>query len=229
MANVVITGASRGIGFELTKQYAEAGDRVFACVRTVNKSDKLAELARASNGRVSLHAMDVGDEKSIQAAVKDIGSGPVDILINNAGIVGGMKQGLDDMDFDAWMEAFKIMTFGPFRVTRALKDNLFKASNPKAITITSQLAATTWPFGGMYAYSTAKAAVNKVMQILAIDWKDKVATAVIHPGWVKTDMGGPNAEITPTESAAGIRKVIAKLDKATSGKFFKWNGDLHAL
>lgn len=229
MANVVITGASRGIGLELTRQYAQAGDRVFAFCRSPAKSDKLSEAAKASGGKISVHAMDVADEKSIAAAVKDLGDIPVDILINNAGVVGGAHQGLDDMDFDAWMDAFNVMTFGPFRVTRALKNNLLKASAPKVMTITSQLAASTWPFGGMYAYSTAKAAVNKVMQILSIDWKDKVAVGLVHPGWVKTDMGGPNAQITPEESASGIRQVIAGLSAANSGKFFKWNGELHAL
>ena len=92
----------------------------------------------------------------------------------------------------------------------------------------SQLAASTWPFGTTYAYSSAKAGVNKVMQTLALDLKgDGIAVSMIHPGWVKTDMGGAGADITPEESAAGIKSVIGNLSMADTGKFFKWNGDIH--
>jgi NAD(P)-dependent dehydrogenase (short-subunit alcohol dehydrogenase family) len=172
--------------------------------------------------------MDVGDESSIEAAAASIGDQPIDILINNAGIKGGEKQSLKEIDTADWLEAFKVMTIGPFRVVQAFLKNLERVNNPKIVTITSQLGAMAWPMGGSYAYASAKAAVNRVMRALANDLKDRAIVALIHPGWVKTDMGGRNADITPEESAAGIRSVIASLSKADSGQFYKWTGDIHA-
>ena len=228
MANVLITGANRGIGLELARGYAAAGDRVFACCRSPEGADKLGDLARSSGGRVSVLGMDVGDGDSIAAAAKAVGGAPIDILINNAGVLGGHPQTLESIDFDAWMDALRVMVVGPFRVIQTFLPNLKAAAAPKVMTVTSQLAASTWPLGGTYAYASAKAGVNKVMQIMALDLKgDNIAVAMIHPGWVKTDMGGPGADLTPEESAAGIRKVIANLGSESSGKFYKWNGDIH--
>ena len=228
MATVVITGANRGIGLELAKQYAAAGDRVYAFCRSPGSAEKLNEAAAASGGKLSVHAMDVGDAASIAAGAAAVGDAPVDILINNAGILGGAVQKLDEIDFDAWIDAFKVMTIGPFRVVQAFLKNLRAAPNAKIMTVTSQLAASTWPFGGTYAYSSAKAGVNKVMQTMALDLKgENIAVSMIHPGWVKTDMGGPGADITAEESAAGIRSVIASLGAGDTGKFYKWNGDIH--
>jgi len=228
MANVLITGANRGIGLELARQYAENGDRVFAFTRSPGKAGELNDLAKSSGGRVSVLAMDVGDPQSIATAARDLGDEPIDILINNAGILGGQNQTLENIDFQNWIEAFNVMTIGPFRVVQAFLRNLEAAKEPRIMTVTSQLAASTWPYGGTYAYASAKAGVNKVMQALALDLRDRnVIVSMIHPGWVKTDMGGPQADITSAESAAGIRKVIASLSKADTGKFYKWNGEIH--
>jgi NAD(P)-dependent dehydrogenase (short-subunit alcohol dehydrogenase family) len=228
MSTVLITGASRGIGLELARQYADAGDRVFATCRSPDGADKLSMLAQNSGGRVTIHALDVADGGSLTACAQTVGDAPIDVLINNAGILGGKAQTLEAMDFDAWIDAFRIMTIGPFRVVQTFLPNLLAAAAPKVMTVTSQLAASTWPLGGSYAYSSAKAGVNKVMQTLALDLKGrKVTVAMIHPGWVRTDMGGPSAEISPEESVAGIREVIAGLGLENSGRFYKWNGDIH--
>jgi NAD(P)-dependent dehydrogenase (short-subunit alcohol dehydrogenase family) len=228
MANVLITGANRGIGLELARAYAKGGERVFACCRAPDKAKALDDLAGVSGGRVTIHGMDVGEGASIEAAARAIGDAPIDILINNAGVVGGEPQSLQSIDFDAWIDAFRVMTLGPFRVVRAFLPNLKRAAAPKVMTLTSQIGASTWPFGAYYAYGSAKAAVNRVMQSLARDLKgDNIAVAMVHPGWVRTDMGGPNAEISVEESAGGIRNVIAGLGLADTGKFFKWNGDIH--
>ena len=228
MANVVITGANRGIGLELATQYALGGDRVFAFCRTPASAQALNAAAAQSAGKLSVHAMDVGDPASIAAGAAAVGDTPVDVLINNAGVNGGPKQGLEDIDFGAWIDAFQIMTIGPLRVVQAFLKNLRAAKGAKIMTVTSQLGASTWPYGGMYAYSTAKAGVNKVMQIMALDLKGEgVIASMVHPGWVKTDMGGPGADITAQESATGIRSVIAGLTLDDTGKFYKWNGDIH--
>ncbi|HLZ85238.1 MAG TPA: SDR family oxidoreductase [Caulobacteraceae bacterium] len=228
MANVLITGANRGIGLELARTYAKAGDRVFAFCRSPKDARALNDLAASSGNKVSVHAMDVGDGASIAQGARAVGDTPIDILINNAGIMGGDPQTLQGIDFDAWIDALKIMTIGPFRVVQAFVPNLKKAAAPKVMTVTSQMGASTWPFGGSYAYTSAKAGVNRVMKTLALDLKgENIAVSLVHPGWVKTDMGGPNADITPEESAAGIHKVIAGLGMKDTGKFFKWTGDIH--
>jgi NAD(P)-dependent dehydrogenase (short-subunit alcohol dehydrogenase family) len=227
MLTVLITGASRGIGLELTRQYAEAGANVLASCRALQSAGKLRDLAARSAGRVSVHQVDVSDEDSIRAAARAIGDQPVDILINNAGVRGGNNQSLETTGASDWIEAFKVMTIGPFRVVQAFLGNVRAAENPKIVTITSQIAATTWPTGGFYSYASTKAGVNRVMLALAQDLKDQAIVALIHPGWVRTDMGGAGADITPEDSAEGIRKVVASLTKADSGKFYKWNGDIH--
>ena len=227
MRNVLITGANRGIGLELTRQYARDGDAVLAFCRTPQSADALNALAHASNRRVTVHTMDVADERSIRTAAQAIGDRPIDILINNAGIKGGENQNIDAVDTADWIEAFTVMVIGPFRVIQAFLGNLRKAKNPKIMTITSQMGATTWPMGGSYTYASAKAAVNRVMIAVARDLEAEVTVNLIHPGWVRTDMGGPDADLTTEESAAGIRNVIASITKADNGKFYKWNGEIH--
>lgn len=226
MARILITGAGRGIGLALTRQYAEAGDEVIACVRDPEASEALTSLA--SQGAVRIVRMDLADFASIEAARREIGEVPIDVLINNAGATGGAHQSVDDVDIEAWHRTLDVNTIAPLLVARAFKPNLAASGNGKLLNVTSQLAASTWPMGGMLIYATTKAALSKIGQILAIDWKDEpIISALMHPGWVKTDMGGPHAQITADESASGIRQVIAGLTSADSGKFFKWNGDIH--
>ena len=227
MPTVLITGASRGIGLELTRQYAADNDTVLAFCRSPQSAEALKKLADKFGGRITVHPMDVSDEKSIRAAADAVGERPIDILINNAGIRGGDDQSLADVDTADWIEAFKVMAIGPFRIVQAFLKNLRMAKNPKVMTITSQMGASTWPMGGSYTYGSTKAAVNRVMIAMAIDLKNQVIVNLVHPGWVQTDMGGPNADITPEESAAGIREVIGSVTPADSGKFFKWNGEIH--
>lgn len=224
MSRVLITGASRGIGAELARQYAAAGDDVIACVRDPDAAPGLDDIRDS----VSVQTMDTGSPDSIAAAAGAIGNGAIDVVINNAGAVGGMRQSVDDLDVEEWHRSLDVNTIGPLLIARAFKANLAASGNGKLMNVTSQLAASTWPMGGMYIYSSTKAGLCKVAQALAIDWRDEpITVALMHPGWVKTDMGGPNAAITPEESASGIRDVIAGLTRADSGKFYKWNGEIH--
>lgn len=232
MANIVITGANRGIGFALVKIYVTTGNRVYAFCRNPEQATELAQLAANTDGQLTLHTLDMADGSSITDVAGVLGGTPVDVLLNVAGITGGRVDSLLDKpfseeDFAGWREAFEIMTIGPFRLTQALLPNLIAAKG-KVMTVSSQIAASTWPYGGMYAYGATKAGVNRVMLSLAIDLKHKgVLVASVHPGYVQTDMGGPNADITPQESAAGIKSVVEKLNPDTTGGFFKWNGELH--
>jgi NAD(P)-dependent dehydrogenase (short-subunit alcohol dehydrogenase family) len=226
MANVAITGAGRGIGLELVKQYAQNGDRVYALCRSPEKAAELNALATGSGGLVTVHAMDVGDDASVKAAAASTGEGPIDVLLNVAGVIGGEQQGLTDQAWDDWQDAFNVMIIGPLRVMQAFLPRL--GSGAKVINITSQLAASTWPYGGYYAYGAAKAGLNRMMRSVALDVKDRgIVIGLVHPGWVQTDMGGAAAEITPEESARGIRDVAASWTLDQSGDFKKWNGEAH--
>jgi|TARA_B110000014_G_C20028679_1_gene534122 NAD(P)-dependent dehydrogenase (short-subunit alcohol dehydrogenase family) len=225
----MIVGATRGIGLELTKQYANEGNQVIACARDTANASLLNEVASGSEN-IKIEQLDIADAGSIESASSRIGEEAIDSVIIVAGWVGGMpdNQTIDNIDIDEWHNTLNINTIGPLLVAKAFKSNLAASGNGNLMILSSQLAASTWPMGGMYIYSTTKAAVSKVGQILALDWaEDPIIVSIMHPGWVQTDMGGPTAEITAEESASGIRNVLSGLTKEDSGNFYKWNGDIH--
>ncbi len=227
MATVAIVGASRGIGLELAKQHLQAGDRVFALCRSPDKADKLKALADASGGKISVHQADVANEASMRSGAASTGGAGVDLLYIVAGVAGTMAPELESANWDVFDDTINIMLKGPLRALQAFLPQLSAGS--KVINFSSQLAASTWPYGGFYAYGAAKAGLNRLMRSVAIDLKDKgIIIALIHPGYVQTDMGGPSADITPQESASGIRKVVGDWTLAESGDFKKWNGQAHA-
>lgn len=229
MSTIMIVGATRGIGLELTKQYSNEGNQVIACARDTGNSSLLDEVASASDN-IKIEQLDIADPVSIESASSRIGEGAIDSVIIVAGWVGGMpdNQTIDNINIDEWHNTLNINTIGPLLVAKAFKSNMAASGKGNFMILSSQLAASTWPMGGMYIYSTTKAAVSKVGQILALDWaEDPIIVSVMHPGWVQTDMGGPTAEITAEESASGIRNVISGLTKEDSGNFYKWNGDIH--
>lgn len=225
MPTVLITGANRGIGLELAKRYAAAGHDVLACCREGADATALEGL-----DNVRVHRVAVADAESVAALEAAIGDQPIDILINNAGTPGPPPdaQSGQHMDFDGWMDAFAVNTMAPLRMVQTFRRNLTASGAGKAVTITSQMGALdlNWPV--MYAYCSSKAAVNKVMRMLSVELaKDGIAVVLIHPGHVKTDMGGPSAEIDAGESAAGIMAVIDGLTLENTGSFMKWSGESH--
>jgi len=222
---VLVTGASRGLGLEFVKQYAEEGCQVYACCRDPGTSKPLHRISDEASGKVSMHALDVGDAKSVASLAKSFGDEPIDLLINNAGVYGPKAQSADDMDFDGWAQAFATNSMAPLRVAQAFHRNLKNGKAKKLITITSWMGSTAHHGGDFFAYRASKAAVNNVMHGLALAWKsDGLIVTLLHPGWVKTDMGGKNAPLEPHESIAGMRKVIAKLTAGDSGKFLDYSG-----
>jgi NAD(P)-dependent dehydrogenase (short-subunit alcohol dehydrogenase family) len=223
MATIMITGANRGIGLELTKRYAKAGNDVIACCREPRKADDLKGLEN-----VQICGVRVADGNSVAALKAEIGDRPIDLLINNAGTPGPKQQSAVEIDYDGWAEAFAVNTMAPFRMLQTFRENLKAAQGAKVITITSQMGALdlNWPV--MYAYCSSKAAVNKIMRMVSLELAaDGTAVALIHPGYVKTAMGGANAEIEVEESAAGIMSVIDGVSLEGTGCFMKWNGQVH--
>jgi len=226
MANVIVSGASRGIGLELVRAHLAAGDQVHALARDPS-SPALAALQSEANGRLAIHQADVASDDSISAAAAATGNEPVDIIYNVAGITGKTPAALEPGDWEGFDDSIEIMLKGPLRVLRAFLPRLGEGS--KVINFSSQLAASTWPYGGYYGYVAAKSGLNRLMRSAALDLKDRgIVIGIIHPGYVQTDMGGPDADISPAESAASIIKLTREWPLERSGDFYKWNGEEHA-
>jgi len=229
METVLITGANRGIGFELVRQYLKKPSRVIATSRTPESSPALTELKKSNPDTLQILPLEVTDERSVQSVAESLRGTTIDVLINNAGVSGGKQQDIRSMDYSWWAHTLAVNTIAPFRVTVAMLDNLRRSRNPRIITLSSQLGsmlrATTT---GFYAYRSSKAAVNKVMQGLAVDLRsENMIVCPVHPGWVQTEMGGANADISPQESASGLIRLIDRLELSDSGRFLKWNGEEH--
>jgi NAD(P)-dependent dehydrogenase (short-subunit alcohol dehydrogenase family) len=221
---VLITGANRGLGLEFAKEYCDAGWTVFATAREPDKADELHSLGE----RVHVVQLDVTDAASVAALAKALGKQPIDLLINNAGlgvtIDGGPKLAqLKIADFERLMQ---VNAFGPVRVTQALLPNLRAGKGKMVVGITSGLGSITWnEQGGFYGYRESKAALDMFMRDLAAELRSEGFTCVaMMPGWVKTDMGGPNATLTPEESVTAMRKVFDRLKPSDSGKLWNYDG-----
>lgn len=228
MATILITGANRGVGLELARGYADRGDRVLACCRDPRSAQALNELADTRDS-LSIHGVQLADAGSVKGLRDAIGDTAIDVLLNNAGTPGPAfeTQTLMNMDYDGWAETFAVNTMAPLRMLQTFHDNLKRAGG-KAITITSQFGALAFDVPIAYAYSSSKAAVNKVMRMGSQELaKEGIAVGLIHPGWVRTDMGGPKGELSPEESATGIIKVIDGITLENTGCFMKWNGETH--
>ena len=225
METVLITGAARGIGLALTRQFLTLGYQVIATYRR-QPSAALNDLL--SYDTLTLIELEVTDGAAIQQLVDSLDGRPIDILINNAGVIGPENQSLETIAPDAWLQTFAVNTIAPLMLTRALLGHLEAAENPRVITISSQMGALHLAQTDKYAYRSSKAALNKVMQVLALELKARgVIVCPLHPGWVKTDMGGDAADITVEESASGIVAFARQLTMAESGRFFTWQGKEH--
>jgi NAD(P)-dependent dehydrogenase (short-subunit alcohol dehydrogenase family) len=220
MTTILITGANRGIGLELTRQYAAEGARIIACCRAPVRAEALNAIAAQHPGQVEVLALDVADPAQIEALKAALGERAIDILINNAGIYGP-----SEIDLDGWIETFRVNAIAPVLVSRALRGALKRGKDKKLVAITSVLGSTAGNSGGMYAYRSSKAALNNAMRGLSIDWAaDKILVAILHPGWVKTDMGGQAAPVTPEQSVTGLRARIAEMTAANSGGYRDYAG-----
>ncbi len=219
MTTVLISGANRGIGLELARQYAADGARVIAGVR----DPQAASALNAVEG-VEVHALDVSRDAQVQAFRKQVGDRSVDILIANAGVFGA-HQASGAFDFDDWLQTYSVNSLGPVRLAQAFLPNLKAGRGRKLVAITSTLGSTSTHGGDMLAYRASKAALNNVWTGLAAALKgDSLTFLLLHPGWVKTDMGGAGAQITPKQSVDGLRARIAEAGPAQSGRLFAYDG-----
>jgi NAD(P)-dependent dehydrogenase (short-subunit alcohol dehydrogenase family) len=226
MATVLVTGANRGIGLEFVRQYAGAGDDVIAVCRDPAAARDLAALAKAADGRVTVLAADVGDDAAMAALRGRVGDRPIDVVIANAGTMGPDRQHrLSDLDVAGWLETLSVNTLGPVRTAEAFLANLKAGAEKKLIAITSGMGSTAEAAGGYFAYRASKAALNNAWRNLAIALKgERIVCVAMSPGWVKTDMGGAGAQLTPQQSVAAMRRLIAGLTLRDSGRFVSQKG-----
>ena len=222
MPTVFITGANRGIGLEFARQYGSDGWTVIA---TCRKPFQPGELATIS-GDIQVHGLDVNLHEQIDRLSQDLEGLPIDVLINNAGVFGPRNMSASNMDFAKWEQVFRTNTLAPLKIATVFSKNIRASEQRKLITISSMMGSITQNNGGGdYIYRSSKAAANQVMRsFAAADEGRDLIVANFHPGWVKTDMGGGNAAITSNESVKSLRKVIAGLTEADSGKFFNYDG-----
>ena len=225
MSNFLITGTNRGIGLALTRLAAARGDHIIATCRDPAAAPDLQELSAQHGGQIEIMALDVSSAAAVKTLAAKLGRRAIDVLINNAGIIGPQRQSTLDMDFDGFAETFAVNTLAPLRLAQALLPNLRASGHGKIATITSGMGSMSYARSDRIAYRASKAAVNKVMQGLASDLKPMgIAVLLLHPGWVKTDMGGSGAEISVEDSAAGILAQVDALALARTGSFVDYAG-----
>jgi NAD(P)-dependent dehydrogenase (short-subunit alcohol dehydrogenase family) len=223
--NVFITGANRGIGLELTRQYLAAGEKVFASARDPS-IESLSRLTERYPDNLKIVMLDVTDESNIQNVAGSLEGTSIDLLINNAGLFHSKHEDFSSLNPDIWIEEFRVNSIAPFLVTRALKSNLANANSSVVGMISSKMGSMgDNQSGGSYSYRSSKAALNAVSVSLANDLSDlDISVVALHPGWVQTDMGGPNGLIDVETSATGLKAILDKAGKAESGKFYDYSG-----
>lgn len=215
----VITGANRGLGLKFARQLSARGDQVTATARKCEQAVLLKALS------VRLETLDVADGDSIAAFAGRMKGVPIDVLINNAGI-GNAGEDLAQLDFDELARYFRVNSIGPLRVTQALFDNLLSGKHRRVVHITSEMGSIAEnTSGGYYGYRAGKTALNSFNRTLALELAPQRFTCVvIHPGWVKTDMGGNEAPLAVEESVAGMLRVIDRLTPDQNGRFLDFQG-----
>ena len=229
MKTTLITGANRGIGLEFSRQFAADGWCVLACSRHPEKSDALNKLAAKYPEQITVHALDVADHEQIKRLAQTLANKSIDLLISNAGVYSGPKGcSFGDIDYEAWAYAFLVNTMAPLRMAEAFTPQIKRSSKKIIVTITSKMGSVADNSrGGSYIYRSSKSAVNMVVKSLAIDLRSiGIIAVLLHPGWVRTDMGGPSGLISTKQSVSGMRNVICQLVLADSGKFIAYDGQI---
>ena len=224
----LITGANRGIGLEFARQYAHAGWRVLACCRNPAAANELSEVAQSARGRVTLHTLDVTDAEQREGLRVELGDTPIDIFINNAGIYGQRNNTFGTTDEERWLEALRINAIAPLKLMEMFVDRVAASRRKIYANMSSRMGSIGDNTSGeSYVYRSSKAALNAVSKSAANELRTRGITVVmLHPGWVRTDMGGPQALTDVTESVSGLRSVLDNVTLADSGKFFHANGSV---
>jgi NAD(P)-dependent dehydrogenase (short-subunit alcohol dehydrogenase family) len=228
MHTVLITGCNRGLGLEWTEQLAEAGWRVYATCRRPESADALNLLAAGYAANLSVHRLDVTSEEQIAALAAELQGRPIDMLLNNAGAYFEkyLDEHLGNVDYGNWQETFRVNTLGPVRMSEAFADHLAMSELKRVVTISSHMGSIS-DIGspGDYAYRSSKAALNAAMKGLSLELQPRgISVVLLHPGWVQTRMGGPDATLSTHESVQGMRRVLDDFRPELTGGFFRYDG-----
>jgi len=222
LPTVLVTGANRGIGLALARSYAADGWRVLGTCRDPASARELASL----RGDVSVERLDVRDDAAIADLAAKLSGERIDVLFNNAGVAGREASSLGRINSDVWVDTFRINTVAPIKVAEAFREHVARSEQRKMAFVSSVLGSLERNVGGgRYAYGSTKAALNMACRSLAGDLRGRgIAVVCLHPGHVRTDMGGAAAPVGPDESAAGMRKVVDALTLSNSGSFINYDG-----
>ena len=225
MINVLITGANRGLGLGFVKKYLEKNVHVLCTTRDISGSKELLECKERYPNNIEIFELDLLKENGVETLANQLNGMPIDILINNAG-VGSSNQHFEAVSSKPWLEVLKVNLIAPLIITQSLIKNVKKSSVKKINFLSSQLGSIEEnTSGGMYIYRSSKTGLNQVVKSLSVDLKTMGITVVsLHPGWVKTGMGGPNAPVSIDESIEGMIKVIDRTDIKDTGRFLNYDG-----
>ena len=221
MKNILIIGANRGLGLEFAKQYSNKNHNIFATTRNKSVSEELNEIKNSN-----IFELDLNSDESLNKFVDEIAPQKIDILIHNAGIFRD-EQLDEDLDINAWMNEMRINAVIPIVLAKKLKANIQMAKDKKIVFISSQMGSIDDNYSGrFYFYRSSKSALNSAAKSLSIDWKkDGISIFILHPGWVKTDMGGSNAKLEISDSISQMIKVIDNMTLSNSGSFVNYAGE----
>ena len=220
MATVLITGTNRGVGLEFVRQFLARGDKVLAACRDPDAAEELGRF-REENGNLQLFTLDVSSQKSMETFTMQLSGQAIDIFINNAGVYGPRDSGFGNVDTQQWSEVMQVNAMAPLILTQLLINNLRQSDTKKLAYITSKMGSIDDNTGGgSYVYRSSKAALNAVVKSVAVDLgSNGFSVAVLHPGWVRTDMGGPSGLIDTQTSVSGMMRVIDSMSEQNSGSF----------
>lgn len=221
METVLLTGANRGLGLEFARQYAARGWRVIATCRRPAEARDLAGLG----GEVEIHPLDVDDFDAIESLAAELEGTAVDLLLNNAGVLGPVPASLGRIDYAGWQATLATNALAPLRMAECFRPHVARSGRKLIVSLSSRMGSIGEnASGGDYIYRSSKAALNMVMKSLSLDLRSQgITVAVLHPGWAQTDMGGPSASVGVAESVSGMARVIDGLGLAQTGSFHNYD------
>lgn len=229
MPSILITGSNRGLGLEWTRQYIQLGWHVYATCRHPERADELQQL-KQDHANISLHRLDVTQPEEIATVAAQLDGQAIDILLNNAGVYLEKfdQSKLRHFDYGDWEETFRVNTLGAIRVTEAFTKHVVRSQKRLVVAISSHMGSIAEiESPGSYAYRSSKAALNAAMKGISLELKQqRVGVLLLHPGWVKTRMGGARALIDTKESVDGMRSVVERFDLSMSGGFYRFDGSI---
>ena len=228
MPNILITGANRGIGLELTRQYAADGWNIFACCRSPENAYDLNKLAAKAKGAIQLCVLDVNNDAQRAALAAQLRDLPIDILLNNAGVLKRWdNQSFGVTQTDDWLDVMRTNVIAPMHMMESFATNVALSERKIIANVSSRMGSIADNgSGGFYVYRSSKAALNMVTMSAARDLAGQgISVVALHPGWVRTDMGGENGELSVEASANALRRHLAAVTLADSGRFIDITGE----